>query len=129
MRSPADILITDTMPMDTEKKGESAHEHLQEHRARTNLGRGNGNSTWPSVAHLWEGTDLRCVGMQDPSLDLQPDNSVLATRSPASLNTTSQPQTAAPSLATLRRLTIRATPLSQRSVDGRNPAGSDGVSC
>ena len=101
MRSPADILITDTMPMDTEKKGESAHEHLQEHRARTNLGRGNGNSTWPSVAHLWEGTDLRCVGMQDPSLDLQPDNSVLATRSPASLNTTSQSQTAAPTLATL----------------------------
>jgi len=129
MRSPAGILVTDTIPMDAQKKGESANEHVQEHRARTNLGHGNGSSSWPSVAHLWAGTDLCCVGMQDPSLDLQPDNPVLATRSPASLNTTSQSQTAAPTLATLRRLTIRATPLSQRGVDGRNPAGSDGVSC
>ena len=126
---PAIILVTDTIPMDVEKKAEGAHEHLQEHRARTNLGRGNGNSTWPSVAHLWEGTDLRCVGMQDPSLDLQPDNPVFPARSPAPLNATSRTQSSAPTLATLRRLTIRATPLWRRNVDGHIPAGGKGASC
>jgi hypothetical protein len=129
MRSPAIILVVDTVPMDAEERGEGSHEHLQEHRARTKLGHGNGNGSWPSVVHFWAGTDLCRVGMPDPSLDLQPDNKVFATRSPASLNATSPTQSSAPTLATLRRLTIRATPLSRRNVRGRIPAGSNGASC
>ena len=76
--------------MDAGEKGEGANEHLQEHRAGTNLGHGNGSSPWPPVAHLWAGTDLCRLGMSDPSLDVQPNNAVLATRSPARLNATSQ---------------------------------------
>jgi hypothetical protein len=129
MRSSAIILVAETIPMDAGKKGEGANEHLQEHRARTNLGHGNGNSSWPTVAHLWAGTDLWRVGMPDPSLDLQPNNSVLDTRSPAPLNATSQTRTSAPTLATLRRLTIRAMQLSLRSVGDRIPAGSKGAPC
>jgi hypothetical protein len=129
MRSPAIILVTDTIPIDAEKKGEGASEHVQEHRARTNLGHGNGDSSWPSLAHLWAGTDLCRVGMPDPSVDLQPDNPVLATRSPAPLNATSQTQSSVPTLATLRRLTIRATALSLRDVGSRIRAEGKGTSC
>ena len=128
MRSPAIILVADAIPMDVEKEGEATNEHLQEHRARANLGHGNGNSSWPAVPHLWAGTDLCRVGMPDPSLDLQPDNPLLATRSPALLNATSRTQSSAPTLATLRRLTIRATPLSL-VVGGRIPTRSNGASC
>jgi hypothetical protein len=127
MRSPAIVLVTDTIPTG-EMKGEGANEYLQEHRARTNLGHGNGNSSWPAVAYLWAGTDLCRVGVPDPSVDLQPDNSLLATRSPAPLNATSREQTSAPTLGTLRRLTIRGRP-TLPSVDGRIPAGSKGGSC
>jgi hypothetical protein len=129
MRSPAYILVTETILTDVEKEEEGANEHVQEHRTRTNLGLGNGDSSRPTVAHLWARTDLRRVGMPDASVDLQPDNPVLSTRSSASLNTTSRTQTSAPTLATLRRLTIRATPLSSRSVDGPTPAGSTGAPC
>jgi hypothetical protein len=128
MRSPAINVVTVAIPADVEKKGEGANEHVQEHRRRTNLGHGNGNSSWPTVAHLWAGTDVRRVGMQDPSVDLQPDNSLLAARSPAPLNATSHPQQA-PTLATLRRLKIRATPLSGRNVGGRIPEGMEGPPC
>jgi hypothetical protein len=127
MRSQTIVLVTDTIPTDGEKKGESANEYLQEHRARTNLGHGNGNSSWPAVACLWAGTDLCRVGMPDPSLDLQPDNSLLATRSPAPLNAPSRAQSSAPTLGTLRRFTIRGTP-TLRSVDGHIPAGINGAS-
>jgi hypothetical protein len=121
------IVVTDTIPVDAEERGEGANEHFQEYRARTNPGLGNGNSSWPTVAHLWAGTDLCRVGMPDPSLDLQPNNSLLATRSPAPLKATSQTQSSVPTLATLRRLTIHGTPL--RRVDGRVPAGSNAASC
>ena len=129
MRSLAIVPVADTIPTDVEEEGEGSNEHLQEHRVRTKLGHGNGNGSLPSIIHLWAGTDLWRAGMPDPSLDLQPDNPVLIARSPALLNATSRTQSSTPTLDTLRRLTIRATPLSQRSVDGRNPAGSDGVSC
>jgi hypothetical protein len=129
MTSPAIILVTDAIPMDAEERGEGAHEHLQEHRARTNLGHGDGNGSWPTVTHLWEGTDLCRLGMRYPSLDVQPDDSLLDTRSPASLNATSQALQSAPTLAILRRLTIRATPLSGRNVGGRVPAGGKGATC
>jgi hypothetical protein len=124
MRSPAIILVTDTIPMDAEKKGEGAHERLQEQRVRTNLGHGNGNSSWPSVAHLWAGKDLCRVGMPDPSVDLQPDNSVLDTRS---LNAPSQTQTSVRTVATLRRLTNPAMSLSRCS--GRIPTGNKCAPC
>jgi len=129
MRSPAVVLVTDTIPMEEEEEGEGTNEHLQEHRARTNLGHGNGNGSWPTVAHFWEGSDLCRVGMPDPSLELQPNDSVLDTRSPALLNAASETQTSAPTVATLRRLTIRATPLSGRNVSARMPVGSKGASC
>jgi hypothetical protein len=112
-RRPVIALVADpshTDADDAEKEGEGRDEYLQERRARTNLGHGNGNSSRPSVAHLWEGTDLYRVGMPNPSLDLQPDSPVFASRSLASLNATPQTQTQAPTLATLRRLTVRATP-------------------
>jgi hypothetical protein len=129
MRSPAIAVVTDAIRTDGEKKGEGENEHLQEHRARTNLGHGDGNGSWPSVAHLWAGQDMCRVGMPDTSIDLQPEHSLLATRSPASLNATSPAQSSAPTLGTLRRLTIRATPLSRRSVSSRIPAGGKGASC
>jgi hypothetical protein len=129
MRSPAIVLVTDTIPADGEKKGEGANEYLQEHRAKANLGHGNGNSSWPAVAYLWAGTDLCRVGMPDPSLDLQPDNSLLATRSPAPLNARFRAQSAAPTLGMLRRLTIRGTPMLQRNVGGHTPARRKGAPC
>lgn len=113
MRRPVIALVADpshTDADDAEKEGEGRDEYLQERRARTNLGHGNGNSSWPSVPHLWEGTDLCRAGMPNPSLDLQPDNPVFASRSLASLNATPQTQTQAPTLATLRRVIVRATP-------------------
>jgi hypothetical protein len=62
MRSPAIILVADTIPISAEEKGEGSNEHLQEHRARTKLGHGNGNGSLPSIIHLWAGTDLCRVG-------------------------------------------------------------------
>jgi hypothetical protein len=129
MRSPTIILVTDTVSMDAEIEGEGTNEHLQEQRARPNLGHRNGNGSRPSVVDLWAATDLRCIGMPDPSLDLQPDNPVLIARSPALLNATSRTQSSTPTLDTLRRLTIRATPLSLRTVGGRTPAEGNGASC
>jgi hypothetical protein len=129
MRSRATIRVTDTIRMDAEKKGVDANKHLQEHRTRTNLGQGYGNNSRPTVAHLWAGSDLCRLGMPDPSVDLQPNNSLLATRSSAPLNATSPTQTSVPTLATLRRLTIRATPLSLRRVDRSIPAGNKGTPC
>jgi hypothetical protein len=113
MRSPVIALVADSSQTDVEDKereGEGRDEYVQERRARTNPGHGNGNSSWPPVANLWERTDLCRAGMPNPSLDLQPDNPVLASRSPVALNATPQTQTQAPTLATLRRLTVRATP-------------------
>jgi hypothetical protein len=129
MRSPARILVTDAILMDVETNGEDANEHLQDHRASGHPGHGNGNSSWPTVAHLWARTDLCNVGMPDPSLDLQPNNSVFDTRSPAPLTLTSRTRTEAPTLGTLRRLTIRGTPLPLRSVGDRIPKGSEGAPC
>jgi hypothetical protein len=108
MSSPDIIVVADPNHVDSDKEGEGVDEHVQEHRARPNLGHGNGNSSWPSVAHLWARTDLCHVGMPNPSLDLQPDNPVFASRPPVALNATPQTQTPAPTLATLRRLTMRA---------------------
>jgi hypothetical protein len=127
MRSPAIIRVTVTIHVDKDKEGEGGNEHLQEHRARTNLGHGYGNNSWPAVADLWTGSDLCRVGMPDPSVNLQPNYSLLDTRSSAPLNATSPTQASAPTLATLRRLTIRATPLSLRSVESRIPARSKGL--
>jgi len=124
MRSLAIVPVADTIPTDVEEEGEGSNEHLQEHRVRTKLGHGNGNGSLPSIIHLWAGTDLWRAGMPDPSLDLQPDHSVLASRSPAPLNASSGMQTSAPTLATLRRLTIRATPLSRPNVGSPISAGS-----
>jgi hypothetical protein len=129
MRSPAFILVIDTILVDAEEKGEGANERLQEDRARTDLDHGNGNGSWPPFAHFWAETDLRRVGMPDPSLDLQPGNPVFATRSPTSLNATPRMESSAPTLGTLRRLTIRCTPMSLRSVDGRTRVGVKGAPC
>jgi hypothetical protein len=129
MRRQALILVADASPTDAEMRGDGTNEHVREDRAGTTLRNGNGKSPWPTVGHLWAGADLCGVGMPHPSLDLQPDNSLLTTRSPASLNTTSLTQSSVPTLATLRRLTIRVTPLSQRKVGGRISAGSNGAPC
>jgi hypothetical protein len=129
MRSPAIILVADTISMGAEEKGEGSNEYLQERRARTNLGHGNRNGSLPAIVHLWAGTDLCRVGMPDPSLDIQSDNPVLASRSPAPLSAISRMQSSAPTLNTLRRLTIRATPLSRRNVGGRIPARGKGAPC
>src|ERR1700722_3758811 len=51
MRSPDIILVDDPDHMEAEKEGEGVDEHLQGQRARANLGHGNGDSSWPSVAH------------------------------------------------------------------------------
>jgi hypothetical protein len=129
MRSAAIIPVADTISHWRADKGEGSNEYLQEHRARTKLGRGNGNGSLPSIVHFWAATGLCRAGMPDPSLDLQPDNPVLDSRSPAPLSAISRMHSSAPTLATLRRLTIRATPLSRRNVGGRIPASGKGAPC
>jgi hypothetical protein len=121
MSSQANSLVINPLPIGAEEEGVDASEHVQEHRARTVQGHGNGNSSRPPIADLWAGSDLYRGGLPDPSVDLQPDNPLRNTRSHDGLNAAAQTRPSAPTLATLRRLTIRATPLSLRQRRVRRP--------
>ena len=115
-----------TAPTRVAKKGEFNHEYLRERIQASEWYRLDPR---PTVDDIRAGTDLCDRGVPDPSLPLQPDRSVLDSRSPAPLSAISRIHSSAPTLATLRRLTIRATPLSRRDVGGRIPASGKGAPC